>query len=191
MPYFPGDTPPAVEQFKEIEKDGYNEKKMTLSTHTGTHIDAPAHFIKGGKTVDFLDPMEISGFATCMEYDPNEEFKVPDQYFKVLFLYTGYNLRWQEFGKFENFSYIKSEDAEKIVDYGARLVGIDSPSADSFGSTEFTTHKILLGNSIPIVENLNSSVLKSLINKTFIALTFPLVITGGDGSTVRVIGLEV
>lgn len=191
MPYFEGDPVPAIEQFKELGKDGYNIKKITIGTHTGTHIDAPAHFIKSGKTVDQLDPSDISGSATCIEYDPTKELKLPSQYYKILFLYTGYNLRWKEFTSFKNYSYIKEQDAEKLKDYGAKVIGIDSPSPEIPDSKDFSTHKILLGNSIPIVENLDSSVLGKLLNKSFIALILPLIIKDGDGSPVRVLALEV
>lgn len=191
MPYFEGDPVPGVEQFKDIDRDGYRLKKLTLGTHTGTHIDAPAHFIKDGKTVDELDPFEISGLGTCLTYDPDKGLNLPSQSYKVIFLYTGYNLKWDDFETFKDFSYIGEDDAQALKNYGAKVVGIDSPSAERAVSKTFGTHKTLLGGNIPIVENLNSRVLGTLVNKSFIAYIFPLPIYEGDGSPARVMALEV
>lgn len=190
MPYFKGDPVPRIEQYKEISRDGYNIKNLNFGTHTGTHIDAPAHFINGGRTIDQFSPMELSGIATCIEYDPGNGIRLPEQKFKTILLYTGYTEKWDEFKIFENFSYIDKEDAMKLKDYGVRLVGIDSPSAERAGSEKFETHHILLGNDIPIIENLNSVVLKNLINKSFYLFAIPLSIKGGDGSPLRVVAME-
>jgi arylformamidase len=191
MPYFDGDPVPEIEQFKVLEKDGVNIKRISIGSHTGTHIDAPAHFIKGGMTVDKIQIGDISGVGTCVKYDPEGKLDLPSQHFDVLFLYTGYDLKWKEFSVFRNFPYINVEDAERIKDYGVKVVGIDSPSAEISNSKDFRTHKILLGNSIPIVENLNSSVLRNLVDKSFFVFIAPLAITGGDGSPARVFAVEV
>ncbi len=190
MPYFKGDPVPKIEQYKSIDKDGYNIKNLNFGTHTGTHIDAPAHFIKGGRTIDQFDPLEISGIATCIRYEPGKGLVLPDQKFKVILLYTGYNENWDKFKEFENFSYIDAQDAIKLKEYGAKVVGIDSPSAEKAGSVDFETHHILLGNDIPIIENLNSSRLKYLINKSFYLIAIPLPIGKGDGSPIRAVALE-
>ncbi len=187
MPYFEGDPEPSVEQFKEYERDGYRIKKLVLGTHTGTHIDAPAHFIKDGKTVDQLDPLDLSGDGTCLQYDPEKGLDLPEEHYKILLLFTGYNLGWGKFKKFKDFSYINEQDAEALKSYGVRLVGIDSPSAERSGSTNFQTHKILLGSSIPIVENLNSFALQNLLNRKFNVFIFPMLVKNGDGAPTRVI----
>ncbi len=190
MPYFQGDPIPQVNQFKQISKDGYNVKEIHLGTHTGTHVDAPSHFIPGGKTIDKFSPLELSGIATCIDYDPGVGVRLPREKFPVILLYTGYNEKWREFSTFKGFSYISPKDAEMIREYGAKLVGIDSPSAEKEGSTDFETHHILLGGGIPIIENLNSRELKNIVDKTFYLLAIPLVISEGDGSPMRVIALE-
>jgi len=105
-------------------------------------------------------------------------------------LYTGYNEKWNNFKEFEDFTYIDKDDAIKIKEFGAKVVGIDSPSAEKANSLNFETHHILLGNDIPIIENLNSSVLKNLINKSFYLIAIPLSIKEGDGSPLRVVAME-
>lgn len=190
MPYFKGDPVPKIDQYKKIDKDGYNIKNLNFGTHTGTHVDAPAHFIKNGRTIDKFTPMELSGIGTCIAYSPGKGIKLPDQKFNILLLYTGYNENWENFKEFENFTYIDKEDAIKIKEYGVKVVGIDSPSAERAGSVYFETHHILLGNDIPIIENLKSSTLKNLINKSFYLIAIPLPIKEGDGSPLRVVAVE-
>lgn len=191
MPYFSGDPVPEIKQFKTIERDGYNIKELNIGTHTGTHIDAPSHFIRGGRSIDQIDLSELRGLATCITYDPKRELKLPEQHFDIILLYTGYNLRWNEFRIFENYSYIDKGHAQIMRDSGIRMVGIDSPTAESPDPGNFDTHKTLLGSSIPIIENLNSENLKSLVNKSFLVQVIPLLIRDGDGSPARVIAIEV
>jgi arylformamidase len=190
MPYFKGDPVPEVKQFRTIGKDGYNVKEIRIGTHTGTHIDAPSHFIEGGKNVDQLNISDLWGVATCIPYNPHRKMELPLQHYEIIFLYTGYNLKWHEFKIFENYSYIKKEDAQKLREYGVKLVGIDSPTADSENSKDFEAHRILLTGYIPIVENLNSESLRSLVNHSFLAQIMPLLIKDGDGSPARVVAIE-
>jgi arylformamidase len=190
MPYFKGDPVPEIRQFRRIDVDGYNVKEMKIGTHTGTHLDAPAHFIKNGKTIDRLELGDLQGSATCVPYDPKKGLRLPEEHYDVIFLYTGYNNGWGKIKIFENFSYIDKEDAELLKSYGPKLVGIDSPSAEVQNSKGFETHHILLGSSIPIVENLNSLTLSYLVNRKFSVQVIPILVQDGDGAPARVIAME-
>ena len=190
MPSFKGDPVPEVRQFKRIEADGYNLKEIRIGTHTGTHLDAPAHFIKGGKTIDQLDLSVLQGTATCILYDPKKGIRLPGEHHDIILLYTGYNNMWNQMRVFKNFSYIDKMDAGLLKDYGVKMVGIDSPSAEIENSKDFETHRILLGGSIPIIENLNSATLSSLVGRTFTLQVFPILVKDGDGAPARVIAME-
>ncbi|MGC8644846.1 MAG: cyclase family protein [Thermoplasmata archaeon] len=190
MPYFEGDPKPEIRQFRTIAKDGYNLKEMHIGTHTGTHIDAPSHFIEGGEGVDELGLERLSGLATCIRYDQKEGIELPEQKFKIILLYTGYNERWGEHRVFRDYSFINAKDAEEIRRYGAKIVGIDSPSVEAPGSKNFEAHRILLGNSIVIAENLNSRTLSGIIGKVVFVMIFPLLVKGGDGAPSRIVALE-
>ncbi len=190
MPYFKGDPVPSVKQFKEIQKDGYNIKEIHIGTHTGTHIDAPAHFIVGGKTIDQFDPFYFTGFGIAIEYEPGK-LDLGGKKFDFIFLYTGYNRDWENKREFENFTYIDKDDAVKLKEAKPKFVGIDSPSAEAPESRDFPTHHILLGAGIPIIENLNSRELERLLGKVFMVIAMPLSIKDGDGSPARVIAMEV
>ena len=191
MPYFHGDPVPTIKQYRSIQNEGYNIKELKIGTHTGTHLDAPAHFISDGKTIDQLDIADLGGKGTCISYDPSKEIELPENKYEIILLYTGYNLNWSNFKVFENFSYIRKEHAEQLRDYGVKLVGIDSPSAEHQNSKNFETHRTLLGSSIPIIENLNSVTLSGLINHTFIVQVMPILLKGGDGAPARVVAIEV
>ncbi len=190
MPYFKGDPIPEIRQFRNIRKDGYNIKEIRMGTHTGTHLDAPSHFIDGGKTIDRLHVSDLRGRGTCISYDPTNALKLPEEHYDIILLYTGYNKDWKNFKTFENFSYIKGEDAKKLRDYGVRLVGIDSPSAEIQNSRDFETHHILLGASIPIAENLNSIPLSKLVGHSFSVEVMPIMVKDGDGAPARIIAVE-
>ncbi|MEM0130024.1 MAG: cyclase family protein [Thermoplasmatales archaeon] len=190
MPYFEGDPVPSVKQFKSIEEDGYNLKSINIGSHTGTHIDAPSHFIPGGMSVEDLSLDRLCGFGAIIKYDPKEGLVLPEQKFDIILLYTGYNERWGEYKVFRDFSYIKEEDAEEIRKYGVNVVGIDSPSVEPPNSKTFLTHKILLGSSIVIIENLNSKEMAGIIGKSLFVLVFPILLKGGDGAPSRVVALE-
>jgi arylformamidase len=190
MPYFKGDPIPEIRQFKSIKDNGYNLKELKIGTHTGTHVDAPSHFIENGKTIDQLDLSDLMGSATCLSYDPFRQLKLPEEHYDIIFLYTGYNLSWGKFKTFENFSYIKDKDAGSLRNYGVKVVGIDSPSAEIQNSKSFDVHRILLGNSIPIVENLNSVTLSGLVDHSFTVQVMPILVKGGDGAPARVIAIE-
>ncbi|BBD73121.1 hypothetical protein HS1genome_1510 [Sulfodiicoccus acidiphilus] len=69
MPYYPGDPVPSVKQFKSLDKDGVNLKEIHLGSHSGTHVDAPAHFVKDAPSLDQLDPMAYSGTAIAIKVD--------------------------------------------------------------------------------------------------------------------------
>jgi kynurenine formamidase len=116
--------------------------------------------------------------------------KLPEEHYDIILLYTGYNKDWKNFKTFENFSYIKGEDAKKLRDYGVRLVGIDSPSAEIQNSRDFETHHILLGASIPIAENLNSIPLSKLVGHSFTVEVMPILVKDGDGAPARIIAVE-
>ncbi len=191
MPYFRGDPVPEIRQYKTIGKDGYAIKELNIGSHTGTHLDAPSHFIEGGKTVDQLDLEDLRGEGTCLSYDPLKGLTLPERHLEIILLYTGYNSNWKSFKTFENFTYIAKDDAIRLRDFGVKLVGIDSPTAEIQNSRNFEAHHILLGNSIPIVENLNSSTLSTLVNRVFTVEVSPILISGGDGAPARVIAREI
>jgi kynurenine formamidase len=192
MPYYPGDPEPKIEIYKSISKDGVNIKKLQMGTHTGTHVDAPAHFLENGKHVNELDPMAYSGEGIVINVAGKKEIEEEDindsVKDKIALFYTGTSQLWKPNWKMQEFSYFNVEAARKLAYYKAKAVGIDSPSVESPLSANGIVHKTLLSNNIVIIENISNNI-KELIDKRFYVLCFPLLVKDGDGAPARVIGV--
>lgn len=192
MPYYPGDPEPKIESYKSIQKDGVNIKKLQMGTHTGTHVDAPAHFLEQGKHINELGVLSYSGEGVVINVDGKKEIDAEDidktVEDKIVLFYTGTSKMWKTGWKMQQFSYLTAEAAETLAKYKAKAVGIDSPSVESPNSSNGIIHKTLLSNNILIIENISNNV-KELINKKFYLLCLPLLVRDGDGAPARVIGV--
>jgi len=188
MPYYPGDPVPSVRQFKSLDKDGVNIKEVHLGTHSGTHVDAPAHFVKGAPSIDQLDPMSYSGRAVAVKVDGVvRKGDIPESG-GVVFFYTGTNRNWRHGWTMQSFGYIEPEAAEELVKRKFKVVGIDSPSVEMPRFKEPLTHVTLLSHGVLIIENLSDS-LSQLVGKTFQVLCLPIKVREGDGAPARVVAL--
>jgi arylformamidase len=209
---FPGSPKPIFLQWSKYDTHGYDSEVMFLSTHTGTHMDAPAHFSPKSQTIDqilidrflcsnnealLLRIEKGSSEEICVE-DIIKSLQKDDQVLKqndVIIFHT----RWEE-------KYITSDRymidnpglskdaAEYLVERKINAVGIDSPSVDLGSNSNFLVHRILCSHSILIIENLCnlSRILKnnSAINsRRFDLIALPLKLAGASGSPLRVIGI--
>ncbi|MEM3671295.1 MAG: cyclase family protein [Thermoprotei archaeon] len=187
MPFYPGDPEPSVEQFKTVERDGHALKKMTLGTHTGTHVDAPCHFIAGGKSVSDLDPLSFSGKAYVVDVSgktPLDELTElpPTPSAEVLLVHTGTNRNWKKGWNMSNVSRLSVSVAEEIRRRKYRVVGIDSPTVG-----HGDVHRLLLGNGVLIVENLSSFALSQVVGKSVLFTCIPILVKEGDGAPARAV----
>ncbi len=174
-PVYPDDPPVNVRLWAVIDRDGYYMNVLKMGEHTGTHVDAPAHFIPGGKTVDELPLENFIGEGLVLDVRGGEgEIKldeIPDSgYFDrvVLFLTGGREL--------------SPEVALFLVAEGAKAVGTDSMSIG-----DEAVHKILLSAEVPVFENLAG--LEALLGREFTFIALPLKIEGGSGSPVRAVAI--
>ncbi|MQL54444.1 cyclase family protein [Acidianus ambivalens] len=181
MPYFPGDPQPKIEK---IEKEDYVIHSLLLSTHTGTHVDVPFHFIRDGKKLDEIDLTRFSGKAYVLDAEGKDihSLELPSSV-DILLIYTGSSKLWKNGWTMDNYATINEEFAKLIVRKGYKLVGIDSPS---IGNSK--VHRILLSNEILIVENLSSN-LEKIKGKVVDFISLPLPIKGVDGSPIRAIAV--
>ncbi len=189
MSYFPGDPQPSVEQFKRVKEDVFALKRIVLGTHSGTHIDAPAHVVESGSSVDELDPLCASGTALVIGARVSDSQLVAQLNESecgaadVLLLYTSGNRYWEKDWSPDRTPRISADVAKRLARHPYRAIGIDSPS---IGDAE--VHKILLGSGKVIIENLTDS-LRGLIGKRFRLLCVPLRLVKGDGSPVRALAI--
>jgi kynurenine formamidase len=193
------------EQVMTLTRDGSNVSRLTIGSHTGTHLDAPVHFIEGAATVSDVDLSSLVGPAivvdvrgkgvhgaiTWDDIAPQAGKLSPEV---ALLLCTGWSQHWgrEEYMKSPHLS---EEAAQKIMERGVRVVGIDVFSVDGEapeGSSRETNavHRLLLGNGILIAENL-TNVEALLDGSAYLVSLLPLNLEGGDGSPIRAIAWKV
>jgi arylformamidase len=189
MPIWPGDPFPTLEPVTTVERHGVRVSRLVLGTHTGTHVDAPSHFIAGGKTVDQLDLEALVGPCCLIDvlHEGGPLSRAVLQRFDLqpgarVLLKTGNSLRAVGAGFDSGFVALTPEAGEYLCERRVRLVGIDGPSVDPWGSADFPCHKRLLGANILILENL---VLRHVEPGVYHLVAAPLNLRGADGCPVR------
>jgi arylformamidase len=201
MPVYPGDPEPSFEASATLEKNGVNLTRITIGSHTGTHIDAPMHFISNGVTIDQIPVRYFVGEAVVadLSYNPighgitrsdlektvGPKIKEGD----AVLCYTGSSERWGDPETNRNFSYLDLDGARYLVSKKIRAVGIDFLSVEKFGFTSPDSHKELLGNGIYIIESLSNK-LKLFLNQRILLVALPIKLGGRDGAPCRAIAIQ-
>ena len=195
MPVYPGTEQPVISTGCSIEQDGFLEKKITFYSHTGTHMDAPAHLIKGGKYLDQYDISRFYGSAIVVHLELNGDKSIDlgvlnpvENQLKntdFLLIHTGWSRYWGTDDYFANFPVLTQEAAEWVAGIGLKGIGLDVISADSADTRTYPIHKILLGSDMVIVENLAN--LDQLHEGAFEFSCFPLHFQQADGSPIRAV----
>ncbi|BCS81915.1 cyclase family protein [Anaerocellum diazotrophicum] len=195
MVYFPGDPKPQISKVYSIEKgEAANVSKLILSSHTGTHIDAPAHFIKDGRTVDQIPLEYLIGEVKVFEVYDNDsitreflESKDIDYGDRIFFKTKNsqYLSNTSEF--YENYVYLSLEAAQFLIEKKVQVVGIDCLSIEEFASYDFAVHKLLLSNDVVIIEGLD---LSQVCRGKYRYAALPLKIKDCDGAPARVVLIE-
>ena len=164
MPVWPGDPPVQLTAKSHRSRDKSHSVRLTaieMSSHTGTHIDAPFHMIDGGKKLHEFSLDILAGKATVFEIPcarslGRAELERLDWsgVERVLFK-TENSKHWQDGKFYEDFVYLDPGGAEYLVGRGIRLVGIDYLSVDKFKSESHPSHFVLLTKNIVVLEGLN------------------------------------
>lgn len=194
MPVYPGTEAPVLTTPFDLEKDGFVETRISLLSHTGTHMDAPAHIIEGGKTLDQMPVSAFYGRTVCIEaVSGRPEITVEDlmafeneiQAVDFVFFRTGWSRLWGQSGYFEGYPALTTEAAVYLNHFSLKGIGFDTISADAPQANDFSIHKIILGNNRIIIENLTN--LDQLPPVLFSTACFPLHFSNSDGSPVRAV----
>ena len=196
MPVYPGTTPPVIEVANTVAEHGFLEHRLTMVTHTGTHIDAPAHMLAGGRTLDTYPADTFVGPATVLDVSAvtgaiGREFLESHRDLIVgqafLLLHTGWSARWGDESYFRNYPALTVEAAAWLGEFGLRGVGLDAVSIDCSGSTDFAIHHEVMSREMLIIENLTN--LGKLAGREFTLLCLPLLLNGADGAPARAVAL--
>ncbi len=202
MPTYPGDPSPSFSSYATLNKDGVNLTRMTLGSHTGTHIDAPRHFISDGIGIDQISPNKLIGEAyvtdmsgktigsgiTAQDLRKTLEERVAED--DIVVIYTGCSERWDDESIRDNYTYLTADAAEYLVSKKIRAVGIDFLSVEKFKTPVPVAHKTLLGNGIFIIESLSRAT-KQFVGKRFLIICMPIKLQNGDGAPSRIIGVPI
>jgi kynurenine formamidase len=193
----PMDPKCSVSEHCNLDTLGYNLARITLSTHQGTHLDAPFHLFDEGETVDkislykcivraikvdltYKKPKENISIEDVLKYEP-----FVDRGISLLF-YTGWDKLYPKKEFFSDFPYVSKELAQWLAEKKVGLIGLDFPCPNI---TDWKIiHEILLGNSVLIVEGLVN--MEELGEGEFTFFALPLKIRGRDGSPVRAIAIK-
>ncbi len=193
LPVWSGDPPVRLSQPSHLERgDICTITRLDISAHTGTHLDAPAHFIRGGSTVETLDLDTLIGPALVVDArgyghltaEAFDALAIPAGVQRLL-LRTDNSLHWQrgETAFVEDFIAIDPGGAAWLVAHGVRLVGIDYLSVGSFDNG-VPTHEILLGAGVIAVEGLDLSAIEP---GEYQLICLPIKLGGADGAPCRAV----
>jgi arylformamidase len=195
MPVYPGTEQPVFVPACTLEKDGFREKKITLFTHAGTHMDAPAHLIAEGRTLDQMPISQFTGLAVCISLPGNrfrnielkevKPFQEAIERCAFVLFQTGWHRYWGKDAYFYGFPVLTPEAGQWLAQFNLKGIGIDTISIDRIDTQTFPIHKIFLQHDMVIIENLNN--LEHLPDQPFQFACFPIKFADADGSPVRAV----
>lgn len=193
-PVYPGSENPRFEPAATIDKEGYRETRLSFESHLGTHIDAPAHMLKNGKTLDKLSIDSFTGDAliisvpeqtSCIDKKFIEQFNQDISSVEFVLFRTGWSKLWGTSAYFENFPVLTIEAVNWLLSFKLKGLGFDVISADPVESTSWENHMSILAKGIIIIENLVFPEALTAISGHFCC--FPLPYENADGSPVRAV----
>ena len=194
MPVYPGTEQPKLTTACTIEAVGYRETLLHMFSHTGTHMDAPAHMLLDGAVLDSYDADKFTGTAVVVDCRERESISLPllqsynlDGVDFVLFC-TGWDKKWGSPDYYEGFPCLTADAAAYLATLPLKGVGEDSISLDPCGSVDFPNHITLLRADFVNTENLAG--LDALIGRRFTFVTLPLKFENSDGCSCRAIAME-
>jgi arylformamidase len=192
MVHWPDNPPVRIERAMDLEHgDAATVSSMAMGVHTGTHMDAPVHFQRGGVGIDQM-PLEATlGLARVVEIQDPVSIKraeleaaslQPGE--RILFRTRNSERCWKTDDFVEDFVFISREAARYLVERGVRTVGVDYLSVGGFREDAEATHLALLQGGVWVIEGLNLSPVRA---GTYELVCLPLRIAGGDGAPARAV----
>lgn len=197
MPVYPGTPEPEFQPIATIEKDGFAEQLISLSSHTGTHIDLPSHMFADRVHPDVfaveqfagngivIDVHEAAGGVISKELLMQHAVQIGACDFLLLF--SGWSDYWGQPDYFKGYPVLSLDAAHWLTGFDLKGLGVDMISVDLPDSVDYPVHRCMLGNGIVLIENLTA--LASLPLSSFTFCAFPLKISGAEAAPVRAVAL--
>jgi len=191
LPTYPNNPPFELHPVQRIADGGSaNVSRLSMSSHSGTHVDAPFHFIEDGIGVDELSLEILIGRARVVEVNKRGGITADDlqhaglrEDLRVLFK-TPNSALWNSDTFYEDYTYLTDAGARYLVEQGVKIVGIDYLSVEQFKKPGAPAHRTLLSNGVIIIEGLNLAEAEPGMYEMY---CLPLLVTGGDGAPARVV----
>ena len=199
MPVFPGTAPARLEVANTFEADGFRETMFHMTSHTGTHMDAPYHLFPERTKLDEMPAARFVGKALvidCRDLKAGEEIgmerieavrKMADEAEFLLFN-TGWDQNWGKEEYFGEYPVVSLEICQYALDSGKKGLGFDAIGIDPIEEMDLPRHKMLLGNrEIVIMENLTN--LEKIGGGLFTLAALPLKYKEADGAPIRAVAI--
>ena len=197
MPVYPGTEPPILEPANTYDRDGFRETKISMYSHTGTHMDPPAHLFRDRTTLDAFPPEQFIGKALVIDctslkegepitMDHLSRYGTKAETADFLLFYLGWDARWGSEAYFGDYPCIDDSVLEYILEGSYKGIGFDVIGLDPIADGNLTRHKKLFQTrDIINIENLCNLGLCG--NDLFWFSCFPLKLGDSDGAPVRAV----
>ena len=192
MVYWPGDSPVRIKRVHDMDHgDNHNLSELSIGSHTGTHMDAPLHFIQNGLSIDRMPLDATVGRARVIEIQDTVSIK-PEELSghhirrgeRILFKTRNSSRVWQTDTFIEDFVFVSNEAAHFLVECGVRVIGVDYLSVGSYQHGGSYVHQILLQGGVWIIEGLDLSLVSP---GRYDLICLPLKLDQADGAPARAI----
>lgn len=197
MPVFPGLPEPSFEPIAKVEEDGYAMTRYAMLNHIGTHVDAPAHQIAGGDTLDEIGLERLVTDALTIDVshrDPHGPITLPElepelddvRAGDIVLMYSNNARNYGTDAYWTGWSYPDADASRALIERGISAIGFDGPSADPVDSTTFELHRVWLSAGRMILENVNN--LDQLPRRARIVVA-PMKVARANGAPSRIFAL--
>ena len=195
MSCWPGTPQVSLTPLAKLEEDGFRETLVSMASHIGTHLDAPAHLLPNGTTLDSMPPAQFVGSAVVLDCSNRGAISLAmlQSYTQLLsraefvLLYTGWSRHWKTPDYFDNYPVLNPDAASYLASLRLKGLGVDTISVDAFMDADCPIHRILLGSGMMLLENLRN--LRGLCGREFFLTAAPLKLRNADGAPARVFAL--
>jgi arylformamidase len=190
MPTYDSEPGPTLEFTRHLSEGASSTVSvLSLGSHTGTHVDAPAHFVEGRETIDAIPADVLVGEAFVVEHAGDghvtaadlEGLGVPDDCERLL-VKTGNGALWEDDAFHSDFIALAPDAAEWLLSRGVRLVGIDYLSIEQYHASPHAVHGGLLGAGVVVLEGVD---LREVEPGPYLLVCAPLKVVGAEGAPAR------
>lgn len=194
MPVFPGLPGPSFRPIASVPEDGYAMTELRLLNHIGTHVDAPAHQVAGGDTLDAMPFERLVSDAVTIDVSARDPAPLGLAELEseldrvrpgdIVFVFSDNSRNWGSEAYWTGWSYPDAEASRALIARGISAIGFDGPSADPVDSTTYDLHRIWLSAGRMIIENAANL---DQLPPRFQVVVAPLKLRDSNGAPARIL----